>query len=89
MTGFLTRVFAILAKEFTQLRRDRATFAMILAMPVIQLMLFGYAINNDPHHLPAAVLVQDNGRFSRSVLSALNQTGMNGRAAPDPMKIAT
>jgi len=75
VTGFLTRVFAILAKEFTQLRRDRATFAMILAMPVIQLMLFGYAINNDPHHLPAAVLVQDNGRFSRSVLSALNQTG--------------
>jgi ABC-2 type transport system permease protein len=48
---------------------------MILAFPVIQLMLFGYAINNDPHHLPAAVLVQDNGRFSRSVLSALDRTG--------------
>jgi ABC-2 type transport system permease protein len=75
VSGILTRVFAILAKEFTQLRRDRLTYAMILAMPIMQLMLFGYAINNDPHHLPAAVLVQDNGRFSRSVLSAIDQTG--------------
>lgn len=75
MNGFLTRVFAILAKEFAQLRRDRLTYAMILAMPIVQLMLFGYAINNDPHHLPAAVLVQDNGRFSRSILSALDETG--------------
>ena len=75
MNGFLIRVFAILAKEFTQLTRDRLTYAMILAMPIIQLMLFGYAINSDPHHLPAAVFVQDNGRFSRSILSSLNQTG--------------
>ncbi len=72
MTGFSPlRVLAILAKEFTQLSRDRLTYAMLLLIPIIQLLLFGYAINNDPKHLPAAVFVQDQGGFSRSVLSAL------------------
>ncbi|MGL1664132.1 ABC transporter permease, partial [Vibrio parahaemolyticus] len=45
-----------------------------LAMPIIQLLLFGYAINNDPKHLPTAVLVQDQSRFSRSILAALKET---------------
>ncbi|WP_296816358.1 ABC transporter permease [Brevundimonas sp.] len=71
----LTRTWAILVKEFVQLTRDRLTYAMILVLPVIQLMLFGYAINDDPRRLPTAVLVQDNGAFSRSVLTALTNSG--------------
>lgn len=67
----VTRILAVLVKEFTQLTRDRLTYALILAMPIVQLLLFGYAINNDPHHLPTAVLVQDQGTFARSTLGAL------------------
>jgi ABC-2 type transport system permease protein len=70
----LSRILAILSKEFTQLVRDRLTYAMIIGIPVIQLLLFGYAINSDPKHLPAAVLVQDQGQFSRSVLGALQRS---------------
>src|SRR5687767_15883517 len=70
----LSRTLAVLAKEFTQLVRDRLTYAMILGIPVVQLLLFGYAINNDPKHLPTAVLVQDQGSFSRSVLGALERS---------------
>lgn len=66
-----TRILAVLIKEFTQLTRDRLTYALILAMPIVQLLLFGYAINNDPHHLPTAVLVQDHGAFARSTLGTL------------------
>ncbi|MFA7263566.1 MAG: ABC transporter permease [Caulobacter sp.] len=66
-----TRILAVLVKEFTQLVRDRLSYALILAMPVVQLLLFGYAINNDPHHLPTAVLVQDQGALARSTLGAL------------------
>jgi ABC-2 type transport system permease protein len=76
MDGFsLTRVWAVLVKEFTQLKRDRITYAMILVMPIVQLMLFGFAINNDPRELPTAVLVQDQGSFSRSILSSLGNSG--------------
>ena len=57
----LSRILAVLAKEFTQLVRDRLTYAMILGVPIVQLLLFGYAINTDPKHLPTAVLVQDQG----------------------------
>ena len=70
----LSRILAILSKEFTQLVRDRLTYAMIIGIPVIQLLLFGYAINSDPKHLPAAVLVQDQGQFSRSILAALDNS---------------
>lgn len=74
--GFsLARVMAVLVKEFTQLSRDRLTYAMILVMPIVQLMLFGYAINNDPRSLPTAVLMQDQGPMARSVVSALENTG--------------
>ena len=55
------RLRGIIAKEFTQMRRDRLTFAMMLGIPLIQLTLFGYAINSDPRHLPAAVLLADQG----------------------------
>jgi ABC-2 type transport system permease protein len=75
MGGFLSRVTAVLIKEFTQLRRDRLTYAMILVMPLVQLLLFGYAINSDPRELPTAVFVQDQGRFSRSILASLDNSG--------------
>jgi ABC-2 type transport system permease protein len=69
-----SRIVAILSKEFIQLIRDRLTYAMIIGIPIIQLLLFGYAINSDPRHLPTAVLVQDQGQFSRSVLGALDRS---------------
>ena len=75
MSGLsLSRITAVLQKEFTQLLRDRLTYAMMLGIPVIQLLLFGYAINSDPKQLPTAVLVQDQGQFSRSVLGALERS---------------
>ena len=69
-----SRVLAILAKEFVQLTRDRLTYAMILVMPVVQLMLFGYAINDLPRHLPTAVLVQEDSVFARSILAGLKNS---------------
>ena len=69
-----SRMMAVLAKEFTQLVRDRLTYAMIIGVPVFQLLLFGYAINTDPRHLPTAVLVQDQGQFSRSILGSLQRS---------------
>ncbi len=69
-----SRILAVLSKEFTQLVRDRLTYAMIIGIPVFQLLLFGYAINSDPKHLPTAVLVQDQGPFSRSILGALDHS---------------
>jgi ABC-2 type transport system permease protein len=75
MNGFsLQRVIAILVKEFIQLTRDRLTYAMLLGVPVFQLLLFGYAINNDPHNLPAAVLVQENSPLARSTLAAIRNS---------------
>jgi ABC-2 type transport system permease protein len=70
-----SRILAVLTKEFIQLTRDRLTYAMILLMPIVQLLLFGYAINSDPRHLPTAVLVQDHGPMARSTLSALMNSG--------------
>ncbi len=69
-----TRIFAVLMKEFVQLSRDRLTYAMILALPIVQILLFGYAINSDPRHLPMAVYVQDNSAFSRSILTSLQNS---------------
>ena len=75
MTGLsFSRMMAVLAKEFTQLVRDRLTYAMIIGVPVFQLLLFGYAINTDPKHLPTAVLVQDQGQFARSVIGSLQRS---------------
>ncbi|WP_324750358.1 ABC transporter permease [Sphingomonas sp. LY54] len=70
-----TRMLAVLAKEFIQLTRDRLTYAMLLGVPVVQLLLFGYAINTDPKQLPTAVLVQENSVFARSALSAIRNSG--------------
>lgn len=69
-----SRMMAVLAKEFTQLVRDRLTYAMIIGIPIIQLLLFGYAINTDPRHLPTAVLVQDQGQFARSIVGSLQRS---------------
>ncbi len=69
-----TRVLAVLVKEFKQLTRDRLTYAMMLAIPVIQLTLFGYAINTEPRHLPTAVLVQEDSRYARSLIAALENS---------------
>ncbi len=75
MKGFsFTRIAAVLIKEFTQLRRDRITYAMILVMPLMQLLLFGYAINTDPRHLPAAVVSHDHGRFANALVATLERT---------------
>lgn len=65
------RFSAIVAKEFTQMRRDRVTFAMMIGIPLIQLVLFGFAINTDPRRLPTAVLSGDNSVFSRTLTAAL------------------
>ena len=69
-----SRTWAMFVKEFVQLRRDRLTFAMMLFIPVMQLLLFGYAINTTPRHMPTAVLMHEESDLGRSVLAALNNT---------------
>ena len=69
------RLKALLIKEFIQMRRDRITFAMMLGVPLMQLVLFGFAINNDPKSLPAALVTTSNDRFTRAMVSALQVTG--------------
>jgi len=71
----LGRLAALLAKEFIQMRRDRITFAMMLGVPLMQLVLFGFAINNDPKALPAALVATSNDHFTRAMVSALETTG--------------
>jgi ABC-2 type transport system permease protein len=68
------RTYAMLVKEFIQLKRDRVSFAMIIMVPLTQLLLFGYAINTNPRHLPTAVLVQEQTDIGRSVIKALENT---------------
>lgn len=65
------RWWAIVLKEFLQLKRDRVTFAMILVLPIIQLALFGFAINTDPKHLPTALVAYDESEFTRSFISSM------------------
>lgn len=67
----LTRVFAMLGKEFIQMRRDRLTLAMLVGIPLMQLILFGYAINMVPRHLATVVSISDPGPFSDSIVAAL------------------
>ena len=64
-----SRWVGIIVKEFIQLKRDRLTFGMIIGIPVIQLILFGYAINADPKRLPTAVLSADSSPYSRTLLA--------------------
>ena len=66
-----SRWWAIVVKEFLQLKRDRLTFGMIIGIPIVQLLLFGYAINNDPKHLPTALVLGEQSPFTRSFEQAL------------------
>jgi ABC-2 type transport system permease protein len=68
------RFWAIVVKEFIQMRRDRVTFAMMIGIPLVQLILFGYAINSDPKHLPTAVYSADNSVFSRTLVWGLRNS---------------
>ena len=70
-----SRFGAVIRKEFVQMKRDRLTFAMMFGIPIIQLILFGFAINTDPKNLPGALLSQDNGPFVRSLTSQMVNSG--------------
>ncbi len=74
MTASLLRFWGIVTKEIVQMRRDRLTFAMMIGMPLIQLTLFGFAINNDPKHLPTAVRLADQSPFSRSLIAGMRHS---------------
>ena len=74
--GFsFARFKALFIKEFIQMRRDRVTFGMMIGLPIVQLMLFGFAINADPRHLPTLVEMGDNGPLSRAVIVGMAQSG--------------
>jgi ABC-2 type transport system permease protein len=73
-SGFWRRTGAMTMKEFIQLRRDRVSFAMIIMVPLMQLILFGYAINTTPRNLPTAVLLQESSDIGRSILKAMQNT---------------
>lgn len=75
MTDFFARLWAMFIKEALQLRRDRLTFAMMFVVPIVQLVLFGFAINADPKGLPTAVLVSEHSQLSRSIVAAIGNTG--------------
>jgi len=70
----LRRLFAILMKEFIQMRRDRMTFALMIGVPVMQLLLFGFAINTDPRRLPTVVHIADDSAYARSIGAALKNS---------------
>lgn len=69
------RLGAVVRKEFIQMRRDRLTFAMMVAVPLVQLVLFGYAINFDPRDLPTALVSADQSRITRSLTAAFENSG--------------
>ena len=71
----LHRLWAIVLKEFIQMKRDRVTFGMMVGIPLMQLMLFGFAINSDPKHLPTAIRAADQGPFARTFVAALRTSG--------------
>src|SRR3990167_6998568 len=71
---FINRLQAIICKEFIEMRRDRTTFAMIIGVPLMQLILFGYAINTNPRHLPTAIVNFDHSYLSMRILKALENS---------------
>jgi ABC-2 type transport system permease protein len=76
VNGFsFKRFFAVLRKEFIQVRRDPFTLRMIIALPVLQLFLFGYAINVDPKHLPTGLLSASHSKYERTLVAALENSG--------------
>ncbi len=78
MNGFsgfsFSRWFGILLKEFIQLKRDRLTFGMIIGIPILQLLLFGFAINSDPRQMPTAVVMADPGPYARAYVAAMQNS---------------
>jgi len=74
-TFSFARFWAVLSKEFVQMRRDRLTFAMMVGVPIMQLILFGFAINSDPKSLPTAVLAADNSIYARTLVRAIENSG--------------
>ncbi|MDP3068922.1 MAG: ABC transporter permease [Opitutaceae bacterium] len=70
----LHRLWAIVLKEFIQMRRDRVTFGMMVGIPLMQLTLFGFAINSDPRHLPTALRLADHGPYARALVAALERS---------------
>lgn len=68
------RLFGLLIKEFNQFRRDRTTFLMIIGLPIVQILVFGYAINTNPKHLPTALINYDNGPFARTLIKGMENT---------------
>jgi ABC-2 type transport system permease protein len=76
MTGFsLKRLRSLLRKEWIQVRRDPMTLRLIIALPIMQLFLFGYAINANPKHLPTGVLAAEHSKYERTIMAALQNTG--------------
>lgn len=73
--GAGSRLIAMIVKEFKQMRRDRLTLAIMVGVPVIQMLLFGYAINLDPRHLPTAVVLADDGPAGRGIVAAMQTSG--------------
>ena len=69
-----SRCWAMVVKELVQMRRDRLTFGMMIGIPLMQLVLFGFAINADPKHLPTAVLLADDGPQGRTLLEAIRNS---------------
>jgi len=69
------RLWAVVLKEFVQMKRDRVTFGMMVGIPLMQLLLFGFAINSDPKHLPTALRVADQGAFARTLVASLQHSG--------------
>ena len=70
----ISRIQAILIKELIQMKRDRLTFAMLLMIPIMQLVLFGFVINNHPKHLPTAIYLQENTEITRSIINNMAQS---------------
>src|SRR3990167_779121 len=68
------RLWGLIVKEFTQFKRDHSTFAMVISLPIVQLILFGLAINMNPRHLPSALINYDDGPFSRTLVRGLENT---------------
>lgn len=75
MKSILARVLALIGKELLQMRRDRLTFAMLLGIPLVQLVLFGYAINMQPKNLPTALYIETPSEISRSIVATMAQSG--------------
>ena len=70
----IRRFQAIIAKEFVQMRRDRLTFGMMIGIPILQMVIFGFAINSDPKQLPTVILSADYSVFSRSIIAAMQNS---------------